>query len=95
MWSCNIWQEAAEERGMVSLNAACPRMRTEGVREMARRTRIKPAYPCMREDAWRQNTGLFFIWHWSPSPSWGTNAEARKMSSFVLVDRSRLVDPTR
>jgi hypothetical protein len=53
MWSCNagngrlcceIWQEAAE-RGMVSLNAACPRMHTEGVREMARRTRIKPAYP--------------------------------------------------
>jgi hypothetical protein len=53
MWSCNagngrlrceIWQEAAEERGMVNLNAACPRMHTEGVREMARRTRIKPAY---------------------------------------------------
>jgi hypothetical protein len=45
MWSCNIWQEAVEERGMVSLNATCPRMHTEGVREMARRTRIKPAYP--------------------------------------------------
>ncbi|KAJ7751736.1 hypothetical protein B0H14DRAFT_3166747 [Mycena olivaceomarginata] len=28
--------------------------------------------------------------HWSPSPSWGTNAEAREMRPFVVVDSSRL-----
>ncbi|KAJ7460511.1 hypothetical protein B0H11DRAFT_1923914 [Mycena galericulata] len=38
---------------------------------------------CMREDAGRPNVDSWSSWgrrHWSPSPSWGTNAEARKMS---------------
>jgi hypothetical protein len=57
-------------------NPARPRMYTGSAREMATRKLIRPAYPL---HAWRQNAS----WgrrHWSQLPSWGTNAEAGKMS---------------
>jgi hypothetical protein len=63
-------------------NAKRPRMHTESAREMARRTPIKPADSC---SSWGRC-------HRSPEPSWGANAEARKMSLFVVADRSRLTD---
>ncbi|KAJ7798751.1 hypothetical protein B0H14DRAFT_3544053 [Mycena olivaceomarginata] len=74
-----------------------PRMHTETAREMARRTRIKPAYPLHAGRGVAAKRGL--VLQLGPPPLVAVavvrHPEARKMSPFVVVDRSRLVDRAR
>ncbi|KAJ7892152.1 hypothetical protein B0H13DRAFT_1886890 [Mycena leptocephala] len=76
---------AKEGRTNAEVRACTPKAHRKwrGGRGSSPRTR------CMREDAWRQDAGPCSSWgrrHWSPSPSWGTNAEARKMSPVVVAE---------